>query len=198
MTIGCFVVKKKTHVGSSAMLRHLCIENIVSFIVCNLCASFLWHRSNTSVMSSWYLPHILIWKCKDCFGANSEVDFTLSCSWWCRGERVRSSLYSSSPPPGTSRPCPAASAPAHHNWRGVEGICSILKELDNWSIQSGRFCRTSNGAEVISQCRRPFSILPPVKELLCVQMSRWTITLLLCSCHIHDVSISLCIISISW
>ena len=111
------------------MLRHLCIENIVSFIVCNLCASFLWHRSNTSVMSSWYLPDILTWNCKDCFGANSEVDFTLSCSWWCREERVRSSLYSSSPPPGTSTPCPAASAPAHHNWRGVEGNIQSCKSL---------------------------------------------------------------------
>ena len=130
MTIGCFVVKE-THVGSSAMLRHLCIENIVSFIVCNLCASFLWHRSNTSVMSSWYLPQILTWNCKHCFGANSEANFTLSCSWWCRGERVRSSLYSSSPPPGTSRPCPAASAPAHHNWRGVEGIIQSWK---SWII----------------------------------------------------------------
>ena len=130
MAIGCFVVKE-THVGSSAMLRHLCIENIVSFIVCNLCASFLWHRSNTSVMSSWYLPDILKWKCKHCFGANSEVNFTLSCSWWCRGERVRSSLYSSSPPPGTSRPCPAASAPAHHNWRGVE---VIIQSWKSWII----------------------------------------------------------------
>ena len=49
-----------TYVGSSAMLRHLWMENMVSFIVCNLCASFRWHRSNTSVISSWYLPIQLV------------------------------------------------------------------------------------------------------------------------------------------
>ena len=37
------------------MLRHLWMENMVSFIVWSLCASLRWHRSNTSVMSSWYL-----------------------------------------------------------------------------------------------------------------------------------------------
>ena len=38
--------------------------------------------------------------------------FTLSCSWLCRGEQAHNSPCSSSPPPGTLTPCPAAFAPA--------------------------------------------------------------------------------------